>query len=364
VRLRSQHVARIFDIAALEDGTPCIVMEYLEGSDLSSVLRERSPLPIGAAVDSILQAIRALIEAHALGIIHRDLKPANLFRTLEPDGAVCIKVLDFGIAKWAQSGTEKLEASGVMGSAPYMAPEQIAAPQKVDARTDVWALGATLFQLLTGKTPFQHEGVTTVHTMILAVLQSPPLRPCSLNPELPPELEAVLLRCLEKEPAARFQSMAALSDALAPFRSGQAVAASAPAFTAGTTTPWVQRRTRVIGAAGALLFGLMLGGAVFGWRHGAPAAPEPSAEHAVTAPASAFEPAQAADPPDLQRVPPPVSDHVASASPDASTTIRTVEQPAATPSPRAPQPLRGLSPPVASAPPATTRPKELYGERR
>jgi serine/threonine-protein kinase len=292
------------------------------------------------------------------------LNESSGFRTLEPDGAVCIKVLDFGIAKWAQSGTEKLEASGVMGSAPYMAPEQIASPQQVDARTDVWALGATLFQLLTGKTPFQHEGVTTVHAMIVAVLQSPPLRPRSLNPELPLELEAVLLRCLEKEPAARFQSMAALSDALAPFRSGQTLPASAPLATTVRATPPVQWSTRVLGA-GALLFGLMLGGAVFGWRHLAPAASEPSAEHAVTAPASAFEPAQAADRPDLQRAPPPVSDHVASASPDASTTVRTIEQPAKPPSPRAPQPSRGVSPPLAaSAPPATTRPKELYGERR
>jgi serine/threonine-protein kinase len=204
VRLKSQHIARIFDVAALEDGTPYIVLEYLEGEDLSDVIHERGPLPVGEAVDAVLQTSEALIEAHALGIIHRDLKPANLFVTRNADGSPCIKVLDFGIAKWAESGTEKLHATGVIGSAPYMAPEQIAAPARVDARTDVWALGATLFELLTGTPPFQHDTAMTMHAMIPTLdppdlqrpLQAATDRPASASPEA-----SAGLRGVERPPA-------------------------------------------------------------------------------------------------------------------------------------------------------------------
>ncbi|MDI3292091.1 serine/threonine-protein kinase [Polyangium sp. 15x6] len=219
VRLRSQHVARVLDVAALEDGTPYMVLEHLDGNDLSHVLRERGPLPVEEAADAILQACEAIAEAHSIGIVHRDIKPANLFLTRALDGSSCIKVLDFGIAKWANASTAKLDPSQPMGSAPYMAPEQFAATTHVDARTDVWALGATLFHLLTGKMPFHHEDVDSIPSMMHAVLHRPPWRPRDLRRDLPEALEAVLLRCLEKDQAVRFASVAALAAALAPFGS-------------------------------------------------------------------------------------------------------------------------------------------------
>jgi serine/threonine-protein kinase len=238
VRLRSQHVARVFDVAALDDGTPYMVLEYLEGRDLLGLLRDIGALPVVEAVDLILQACEALAEAHALGIVHRDIKPANLFLVRGADGSHCIKVLDFGIAKWTSAGTERLEASRPMGSAPYMAPEQFAAPSRVDPRTDVWGLGATLFHLLTGVTPFHHEGVDTLHSMLHAVLHLPPQKPASLRPDLPAMLEAVLLCCLEKDPAARFAGVADLAAALAPFGSTHASAyAERVARVLGTLEP-------------------------------------------------------------------------------------------------------------------------------
>ncbi|MDC0740941.1 serine/threonine-protein kinase [Polyangium mundeleinium] len=221
VRLRSQHVARVLDVAALEDGTPYMVLEHLNGSDLAHMLRERGPLPVSEAVDAILQACEAIAEAHSIGIVHRDIKPANLFLTRGADGSPCIKVLDFGIAKWSAS-TAKMDASQPMGSAPYMAPEQFAATNQVDPRTDVWALGATLFDLLTGKTPFHRDDVDSIQALMHAVLLRDPMRPRMLRADLPEALEAVLLRCLDKDQAARFPSVAKLAAALVPFGSEHA----------------------------------------------------------------------------------------------------------------------------------------------
>jgi len=223
VRLKSQHVARVLDVAALEDGTPYMVLEHLDGNDLAHVLKERGPLPVGEAVDLILQASEAIAEAHSIGIIHRDIKPANLFLTRGLDGAPNVKVLDFGIAKWTNAGTAKMDPSQPMGSAPYMALEQFASTNLVDPRTDVWALGATLFHLLTGKTPFHYDDVDSIQAMMHTIMFREPLRPRALRPELSEAMENILLRCLEKEQSERFPSVAALAAVLAPFGSDHAV---------------------------------------------------------------------------------------------------------------------------------------------
>ncbi|MDI3291751.1 protein kinase [Polyangium sp. 15x6] len=238
VRLRSQHVARVLDVAALEDGTPYMVLEHLDGSDLAHVLRERGPLPVSEAVDAILQACEAIAEAHSIGIVHRDIKPANLFLTRGADGSPCMKVLDFGIAKWNAS-TAKMDASQPMGSAPYMAPEQFAATNQVDPRTDVWALGATLFDLLAGKTPFHRDDVDSIQALMHAILIREPMRPRMLRADLPEALEAVLLRCLDKDQAARFPSVAKLAAALVPFGSEHA-------------SLYAKRVARVLGEADAV----------------------------------------------------------------------------------------------------------------
>jgi len=138
VRLKSEHVARVIDVGSLESGAPYMVLEYLEGSDLSNF--PRSQLSIGGVVDLVLQACEALAEAHSLGIVHRDIKPANFFITRGSDGTPMLKVLDFGISKSPVAGSNLTATQSVMGTPAYMSPEQMRSSRDVDHRTDIWAL--------------------------------------------------------------------------------------------------------------------------------------------------------------------------------------------------------------------------------
>jgi eukaryotic-like serine/threonine-protein kinase len=211
-RLTGEHVARVYDAGVLETGTPYIVMERLAGSDLAALLGRRGPLPVGDAALYVSQAGAALAEAHDLAIVHRDLKPANLFLTAAR-GAPRIKVIDFGVAQAAGIATGK----HVEGSPAYMAPEQVSGGLPVDARADMWALGVTLYELLTGRSPFSRP--TLVATFAEIVSGEP--RPVeALRPNLPPGILAVLSRCLRKHPAQRFQRALDLVEALAPFALG------------------------------------------------------------------------------------------------------------------------------------------------
>ncbi len=218
VKIQSEHVARVIDVGQLDNGLPYMVMEYLQGSDLSATLRAQDRLPIEDAVEYVLQACEAIAQAHALGIVHRDLKPANLFLTTRPDGTMSIKVLDFGISKLtvpgASSGPEMslTRTSAIMGSPTYMSPEQLKASRDVDARADIWALGVVLFELLTGSTPFEAE---TMPMLCAAILTDPPATVRAFRPEVPADLEKVILRCLEKRPDVRFANVAELAAALA-----------------------------------------------------------------------------------------------------------------------------------------------------
>lgn len=213
VRIQSDHVARILDVGALGDGSPYIVMEYLEGGDLASVLERSGPMPVEQAASYVMQACSALAEAHALGVVHRDIKPSNLFLARRADGSQRIKVVDFGIAKELVGGA--LTATGsAMGTPLYMSPEQIKSPKGVDARTDVWSLGAVLYELLTGAAPFMAE---TAPQLFLMIATQPAPRVRELRPSVSPELERVVARALEKEPAARYASVVELGEALAPF---------------------------------------------------------------------------------------------------------------------------------------------------
>ena len=212
VRLRGEHVTRVSDVGALPGGAPYIVMEYLRGADLSGQLAHRRTLPPGEIVDYVLQACEALAEAHALGIVHRDIKPSNLFLTARPDGTPLVKVLDFGISKAPLGGPGMLTRTNtVMGTPGYMSPEQMKASKDVDARTDIWSLGIVLYECLNGRRPFDAESYSAV--VLRAATEPPP----PMDPRIPRGLQAVVLRCLEKERAGRFQSMAALAGALAPF---------------------------------------------------------------------------------------------------------------------------------------------------
>jgi serine/threonine-protein kinase len=218
-RLRSEHVARVTDVGRLESGAPYQVIEYLEGCDLAALLANEGPLPVSVAVDYIVQACDAIDEAHRAGIIHRDIKPSNLFRAMRPNGRPCIKVLDFGISKSnrASESSTKLhgtQSGAVLGSPFYMAPEQMRSAREVDARADIWALGATLYELLTSHVPFEAESLLE---LALQIAQSDPRPPRELRAEIPWVLEQVILRCLEKNPRDRLSSARLLARALGPF---------------------------------------------------------------------------------------------------------------------------------------------------
>jgi serine/threonine protein kinase len=218
-RLRSEHVVRVSDVGTLDSGAPYMVMEYLEGDDLAALLARLGPPPIAHAVEYLLQACEALDEAHRAGLVHRDVKPANLFLTRRPNGTPCIKVLDFGISKGVQMVSETgslhtTNTQAVFGSPLYMAPEQMRSARDVDARADIWSLGATLYELLTGRVPFLAGSL--INLMFSVANDSPPpLR--AMRPEISGALERVVLRCLEKDRERRYQSVRAVASAMAPF---------------------------------------------------------------------------------------------------------------------------------------------------
>jgi serine/threonine protein kinase len=219
VQIESEHVARVVDVGTLEGGAPYMVMEYLEGSDLGDVLSKRGPMPLPLAAGYVLEAMEAIAEAHALGMVHRDLKPSNLFLARRRDGSYIVKVLDFGISKAAHDAQLGPSASmtsttAVMGSPLYMSPEQVRSSKDVDARADVWSLGVILHELLCGRTPFHGETMTAVLAMIVAD-PPPPLR--TVRPDLSPAVEAIVFRCLNKDRTQRFQNVAELAYALAPY---------------------------------------------------------------------------------------------------------------------------------------------------
>jgi serine/threonine protein kinase len=217
VRLRSDHVAKVTDVGRLDDGAPYMVMEFLEGQDLDRLIRTGGRLAIQTAVDYVLQAAEAIAEAHALGIVHRDLKPKNLFLTQRLNGEALIKVLDFGVSKMVGDGDLSLTATTqVLGSPSYMSPEQLRASRDVDQRTDIWALGAILYELLTGTVPFPAATLTQLTAMVI----SEPPRPLeSLRDDVPSELRAIVMKCLEKPVENRFHTVADLAAALAQFAS-------------------------------------------------------------------------------------------------------------------------------------------------
>jgi len=217
VKIQSEHIARVIDVNRMDNGSPYMVMEYLQGGDLSSVLLTRGPLPIEEATSFVLQACEAIAEAHSYGIVHRDLKPANLFLAQQPDGSSKIKVLDFGISKMTIQGSTDpslTRTSSMMGSPLYMSPEQMRSTRNVDARADIWALGVILYELLTATPPFNGESIPTLSAKIL--LEEPePLR--AARPDVPLELERVVLRALRKDPADRFPTISEFALSLLPF---------------------------------------------------------------------------------------------------------------------------------------------------
>jgi serine/threonine-protein kinase len=218
LRIRSEHVVRVLDAGTTPNGVPYLVMELLEGKDLATLMEERrGPLPVEEAIDYVLQACEAIAEAHALGIVHRDLKPENLFLTERPDGSPLIKVIDFGISSGLERRPEgPSPADGcreILGSPAYMSPEQVRSFEGVDARADLWSLGAVLYELVTGRLIHDDASVGALLTKTCHCAVRPPR---THQPDLPEALDTTILRCLEKDRTRRIQSVAELARALAP----------------------------------------------------------------------------------------------------------------------------------------------------
>jgi len=214
-KIKSSFVARVRDVGTLASGSPYMVMEYLEGRDLKQIILDRGGFEVREAAEYVLQAVEAVAEAHSLGIIHRDIKPSNLFLASRGGGDAVVKVLDFGISKItprAQSIPPDDQAmtrtSTWLGSPLYMSPEQLRSAKDVDFRTDIWALGVTLFELCSGKVPFNSDNFADLCTKILH--EDAP-RLADVKPGLPPGLSAIVERCLEKDPDLRYPSCADLA---------------------------------------------------------------------------------------------------------------------------------------------------------
>jgi serine/threonine-protein kinase len=219
-RIKSDHVVPVNESGKLPSGAPYLVMECLHGLDLADLLaRDGSPgLPTARALHFTLQILRGLQAAHAAGIIHRDMKPSNCFVVNNDGEDDFIKILDFGISKVAQPGQSAslTQTNSALGTPLYMSPEQARSPRDVDGRSDIYSVGVILYEMLTGHTPFfSDSGEFTEILFKLFTADPPPVK--STRPDLPDALAAAVHKALAREPANRFESPAAMVDALAPF---------------------------------------------------------------------------------------------------------------------------------------------------
>jgi serine/threonine-protein kinase len=222
--IKSEHIANTIDVGISETLGPYIVMEYLEGKDLGQILASKKRLGVERTCEYVMQICEGLALAHSLEIVHRDIKPSNLFVTRRGEFDV-VKILDFGISKVALTGRvfgddlAATETAHMMGTPLYMSPEQIRCTSDVDQRADIWSLGVVLRELLTGKKTFVAKGALQICALVLDASPAP----LEVDaPEVPLELGEVVMRCLTKDINARFQNVAELARALAPFAPARA----------------------------------------------------------------------------------------------------------------------------------------------
>jgi len=216
-RVRSDHVVDVVDVLRTPDGRPCIAVELLEGRDLEAFLVEKGKLTVREALPLFRQMCRGLASAHVQGVVHRDLKPSNLFLASDPGGGVTLKILDFGVAKLGGDDDKLTGTGAIVGTPAYMAPEQARGATDVDLRADVYAAGAVLYRMLTGKPPFDESsgGATLVK-----VLEETPPRPRSVEKSIPEGLEEVIEHAMARDPAQRYATIEELETAATPFAEG------------------------------------------------------------------------------------------------------------------------------------------------
>ena len=219
--IRSEHVVQVSDVGKLPSGAPYLVMDCLDGQDLSQLLTDQGTpgLPIERVIHFMAQILRGLQVAHAIGIIHRDMKPSNCFVVRHEGQPDFVKILDFGISKVAQQGSASLtQTNSALGTPLYMSPEQARSPRDVDVRSDIYSVGVIFYELLTGRTPFMSE--TGEFTEILFKLFTADVpRIEEVRADISPELAAVVHKALAREVADRFQTVGEFAEALTPFAS-------------------------------------------------------------------------------------------------------------------------------------------------
>src|SRR6185437_11673048 len=257
-RIQSEHVCRVFDVGTLPNGAPYMVMELLDGADLSAELERRGTLPVAEAVSYVVEALDAIVEAHRRGIVHRDLKPSNLFLCRRDDGRVLVKVLDFGISKLeapgGPAGDIKLTSTqALLGTPAYMSPEQVRSAKDVDARSDQWSIGVILYECLAGGTLFNGSSLGEVFSKI----REDPIPPLSMRrADLPAELAHIVERCLQRKPEDRFASAGELREALRSFLGRFQTASAGPMSSSGAPP----ERSSVVSEAAFARTGLAITG--------------------------------------------------------------------------------------------------------
>ena len=279
-QVRHPNVVDVFDFG-VHEGTPFLVMELVEGETFAHLLRRAGKLTLAGALEILLPIMSAVAELHAAGIIHRDLKPSNVLLARERSGALCPKLADFGVSRIQGDGRGVTESGVVLGTLEYLSPEQTRGTHGANEAADQYALGVMLYEAITGERPFVGaSSYELMHAIVTAEMKPP----TALVPSLPAELEAVVLRALSRDPAARFAAVDELGEALLPFASPAVTAqwraefVSTERYAAAPSRPrlpasvrWLWRLAIVLVAAFAIVAGVRL------VRH-----PEPSAIAAPT----------------------------------------------------------------------------------
>ncbi len=279
-QIGQENIVEVFDFGHTPEGEAYFVMEALEGESLARILHRDGPIPLSRAVPIFLQICRALGAAHQRGIVHRDLKPENVFVLRRVDGSDFVKVLDFGIAKGPGTPEAKrlTKAGSIIGTPEYMSPEQ-ASSNVIDQRSDVYAFGVLAYETLTGRLPF--DGDTPLATLMKHQSDAP-VPPRRLRPELPPEVEQIVLRALVKRPEGRQQSMEELAAQFSRHAASDPEVLRTPVFGTAAAPLLTGRATdRVVARTSSRGETLPLGDTL-PLRELAPPAPEPMPSHPST----------------------------------------------------------------------------------